>query len=78
MTQFLTSSLGKNIKHATYFKIANQQHQQNPVNELSCTNLHALVCFLQTNIRGSFLWYMVYIVNCSEPELKTTVRGDNA
>ena len=44
----LTSSFAKNIKHVTYFKIANQQHQQNPVNELSCTNLYALVCFLRT------------------------------
>jgi len=56
MTQFLTSSFAKNIKHATYFKIANQQHQQNPVNELSCTNLYALVCFLRTNICGSFFY----------------------
>jgi len=61
MTQFLTSSFAKNIKHATYFKTANQQHRQNPVKELSCTNSYALVCFLRTNICGSFLWYTVYI-----------------
>jgi len=61
MTQFLTSLFAKTIMHATYFKTANQQHQQNPVNELSCTNLYALVCFLRTNICGSFLWYTVYI-----------------
>ena len=57
-SQFLTSLFAKNIKHATYFKIANQQQQQNPVNELSCTNLCALVCFLRTNICGSF--FMVH------------------
>jgi len=59
MTQFLTSLFAKTIMHATYFKTAYQQHQQNPVNELSCTNLYALVCFLRTT--GSFLWYTVYI-----------------
>jgi len=60
MTQFLTSSFAKNIKHATYFKIANQQ-QQNPVNELSCTDLYALVCFLRTNICSFF--FMVHGVH---------------
>jgi len=50
MTQFLTSLFAKTIMHAIYFKTANQQHQQNPVNELSCTNLYALVCFLRRNI----------------------------
>ena len=58
MTQFLTSLFAKTIMHATYFKTANQQHQQNPVNELNCTNLYALICFLRTNICGSF--FMVH------------------
>jgi len=62
MTQFLTSLFAKNIKHATYFKTANQQHQQNPVNELSCTNLYALVCFLRTNICGFFAVHGVYFL----------------
>jgi len=53
----VNNKLWRNIwRH--HFKIANQQHQQNPVNELSCTNLYALVCFLRTNICGSF--FMVH------------------
>jgi len=69
MTQFLTSSLAKNIKHATYFIIANQQNQQNPVNELSCTNLYTLVCFLRATICGSF--FMVHSVQtiCTSLEI---------
>jgi len=62
-------SFAKNIKHATYFKIANQQHQQNPVNELSCSNLYALVCFLQTYIYMRFL-FMVHSVHSHKSRLK--------
>jgi len=61
MTQFLTSLFAKIINNVTYFKTANQQHQQNPVNELSCTNLYALVCFLRTNICDSF--FMIHGVD---------------
>jgi len=70
MMQFLTSSFAKNIKHTTYFKTANQQQQQNPVNELSCTNLYALLCFLRTNICGSF--FMVHGVH-----VKTFIETQN-
>jgi len=65
MTQLLTSSFANNIKHATYFKTANQQHQQNPVNELRCTNLYALVCFLRTNIYAvRFMVHGVHTIKC--------------
>jgi len=60
MTQFLTSLFAKNIKHATYFKTANQQHQQNHVNELSCTNIYALVCFL----RKKYMRFLFYGTRC--------------
>ena len=50
MTLFLTSSFAKNIKHTTYFEIASQQHRENPVNKLSCTNLYALDCFFYEQI----------------------------
>ena len=43
-----------------HFKTANQQHQQNPVNELSCTNLYSLVCFLRTNICSFFMIHDVF------------------
>jgi len=62
------SSFAKNIQHVTYFKTANQQQHQNPVNEPSFTNLHLLVCFLQTNIGGSLFMKhgvcVIYIVLC--------------
>ena len=71
MTQILTSSFAKNIKHATYCKIANQQHQQNPVNELSCSNLYALVLF-STNKYMRFL-FMVHGVDSSPTQTRSHV-----
>ena len=44
-----------------HFNIANQQHQQNPVNELSCTNLCTLVSFLRKKyMRLIGLLFMVH------------------
>ena len=60
----LTSSFAKNILQSAYFKIANQQHHQTPVNELRFTNLHPPVCFLRTDgICGSF--FAVPFIQCT-------------
>jgi len=42
--------------------IANEQHQQNSINVLSFTNLHALACFLRMRICDPFVWQPIYLV----------------